>query len=476
MMPRLIAAALLLGAVQTAGAELIDDYSASQGPLTVGPGEEISEEEGILQTPSVLGGFRVLVPGLDEDAPGGSSVTASVAGGEFMCDIDLPAGSDSGGGCGSAYDRGDGPLFDLTGSNAFELDISAASGSAMLQVAVFGPDNNSAAAFIQMPTAGDVTLPFSQFAPLTPTPVDWAAVDTIVLTIASGGGGGRIDIDRFGTDGPIANGEAVPGDDPDDDDLPSDAELRHKVYGNYYNPQRSGEGIQLTLEADGQTFILTYYTYLDGEQVWLIGTGRLVDGKIRFEDVSITEGADYGPDFDENDVVATFWGEIEMDFIDCNSAVLEISPQMSGFQPFIVQMQRIVPTNCAAGPPPPGMMQITGNWYDPDRSGEGFQLAFEEGRYILTFYTYRNGEQVWMIGVGDRDGNTLSFPEVYVTEGGDFGGRFRAEDVTNIFFGEIEMITDGCNTATVEINASLPGFSDQTLQVQKIVPAGICLS
>ena len=154
-MSRMILAALLVGAFQAVSAELIDDFSVSQGPFTVGPGEEISEDEGILVTASVLGGFRILVPVIDEEAPPGSSVTASVAGGQFTCQIDLTsAGTDTGGGCGSGYDRSDGPLFDLTGSSAFELDIASASGGAVLQVSLTGPDENSAAAFIQSPSPG----------------------------------------------------------------------------------------------------------------------------------------------------------------------------------------------------------------------------------------------------------------------------------------------------------------------------------
>ena len=260
--------------------------------------------------------------------------------------------------------------------------------------------------------------------------------------------------------------EAVPGGG-------SDAQLRDEVYGNFYDPQRSGEGIQLTLENDGETFILTYYTYLDGEQVWLIGTGVLEDGRILFEDISMTDGADYGSAFDPDEVNVIPWGEIEMAFIDCNRAVLDIVSDLDEFEPFVVEMQRIVPAVCGAGGPAPEDRVITGNWYDPARNGEGFQLAYEEGRFILTFYTYRGGEQVWMIGVGERSGNTLSFPEVYVTDGGDFGGRFNSEDVENILFGSIDMVLDDCNSATINVDADLAGFSDQTLNVQKIV-VGSC--
>ena len=51
-----------------ASADVIDPFTAAQGPFTVGPGEEISEEEAVVFTDSVLGGFRVMLPAVDEDA------------------------------------------------------------------------------------------------------------------------------------------------------------------------------------------------------------------------------------------------------------------------------------------------------------------------------------------------------------------------------------------------------------------------
>jgi len=469
-MSRLFLAALLLGAGHAASAELIDDFSVSQGPFTVGPGQETSEQEGVLITDSVLGGFRVLIPSLEAGASGGSTVTAGVAAGELFCRIDMTIVNDQvGGGCGSGYDRSDGPLFDLTASNAFEIEILEVTGNAVIAIQVFGPEEEGATGFIFSPTPGTTTVPFSQFDNLTENPLEWGRIDNILVVIATlAGVSGEVVLGRFETDGPIGDGEVVPSDDP-----PPDSELRDEVYGNFFNPQRSGEGIQLTLENDGETFVLTYYTYLDGEQVWLIGTGALSDGRILFDGMSITEGGDYGDAFDPDDVDFIPWGSIEMSFIDCNRAVLDIAPDLVGFEPFVVEVQRIISAECGAGGPSLPDRVITGNWFDPARSGEGFQLAYEEGRFVLTFYTYQDGKQVWVLGVGDRMGDTLVFPDFNITGGGDFGENFDAADVESEFFGTIEMTLDDCNNATLQIESTLPGFGDQTLDVQKIVP-GSC--
>ena len=214
---------------------------------------------------------------------------------------------------------------------------------------------------------------------MTPTPLEWDRVDNILITVATvDSTNGELTLGRFATDGPIVNGEAEPGDEPGDD-TPTDAELRDEAYGNFYNPQRSGEGIQLTLENDGETYVLTYYTYLNGEQVWLIGLGTLDDGGINFDSMSITDGADYGADFDPDDVESRRWGSIDMDFIDCNQAVLDIGPELPGFEPFIVEMQRIVPTQCGAGGPSTANREITGTGMTLPATARASSLPMRKG-------------------------------------------------------------------------------------------------
>jgi hypothetical protein len=45
---------LLLSLGSNLNADVIDSYTAHQGPFTVGPGEEIAEEDALLETSSVL--------------------------------------------------------------------------------------------------------------------------------------------------------------------------------------------------------------------------------------------------------------------------------------------------------------------------------------------------------------------------------------------------------------------------------------
>lgn len=119
--------------------------------------------------------------------------------------------------------------------------------------------------------------------------------------------------------------------------------------GNWFNPSRDGEGVQVSVEGDGATFILSFYTYLKGRQTWMIGAARPpLEGETRslVFDLTLTTGADFGSRFRASDVVRQSWGHLELtiDAVDCNQAQLSVWPSLAEFGPaFVVPVTRIVP-------------------------------------------------------------------------------------------------------------------------------------
>ena len=249
--------------------------------------------------------------------------------------------------------------------------------------------------------------------------------------------------------------------------------LDKRITGNYFDVGRSGEGCQLTREGDGETYILTCYMYESGEQVWLIGVGNLQGNRLWFEEMTITSGADYGSAFDADDVARENWGSMELVFRDCNNAILTWSSILPNFEDFSVDLTKIIEADCMQEVPDSGIADFSGNYFDSDRSGEGFQIALEANRetYIATYYTYLNGKQVWLIGTGQLIGNEISFDDLVITEGAGFGSDFQAEDVVRIPWGTLTMRFTDCNNAVVEVEPELAGFEPQTLTVSRIVPA-----
>lgn len=247
--------------------------------------------------------------------------------------------------------------------------------------------------------------------------------------------------------------------------------LEGRISGNFFNSERSGEGCQLTREADGETYILTCYMYESGDQVWLIGLSTLQGNRMWFEEMTITSGADFGSAFDPADVVLESWGSAELVFRDCNDAVLTWWSVLPEFEDFSVDLTKIIPVECNEALVDHGVEDYTGNYFDPNRSGEGFQLALEANRetYIATFYTYLDKKQVWLIGTGQLNGSEISFEDVVITEGAEFGSGFRAEDVSRIPFGTFKMQFTDCNNAVVQVEPTLSEFESQTLSVTRIV-------
>lgn len=464
-------AALAAAAAPAVADTVIDPFTAPQGPFTFGPGEEITQQQAILETESVLGGFRIAAAGIDEEAAPGSAVTIDIGDGEFLCDLSFSVVDEetSGGGCGVGYDRSIGPYFDLSQVTSFDLNVLEAAGSPALGIFAVDGDEDSAIASVELTSTGPLSIPRQMFFALAGQDFDWTRVDAIVFAVANTDGfDARVRLGGLSTTGPIQTGEVGPEPEPT---LPDEA-LSDTVSGNYFNPVRDGEGCMLTREADAITFILTCYFYASGEQAWLIGIGILEDGQIAFEDMILTRGADYGQAFDPDAVERIPFGDVRMQFADCNEALITMEPIIDGFVPIELPMQRIIAVDCEQGVPSPANAGRAGNWFNPLRDGEGFQLAVEgdEDLHILTYYTYLEGQQVWMLGTGTLAGDVIEFADVHVTRGTGFGPLFDAEEVERTFFGTITMTFEDCNNAVVRAESILPQFPDLETEVIKIVP------
>ena len=455
-------------------ATTIDPFTAPHGPFTYGPGEEPTEEEGVVESGSVLGGFRVATAGIDEDAPAGSSITFQIGGGEWLCETSFPTvNEDTGGGCGTGYDRTTGNFFDLSAVSSFDFTILETSGVVVVGLLLVDRNETSVISALDQAPVGPTSISREMFFnPIPGTTFDWSNVDSIVFTVANAGSlTSRVRIGELSTTGDIGVGDAGPDPEPDPDPEFSDEELSDTISGNYWNPARNGEGCMLTREGDQTLFILTCYLYLNGEQVWMIGLGLLDNGELDFDDMVITRGTGWGDAFDPDDVQRIPFGAVEMAFSTCNDALITMNSIIPGFAPVQLAMERIVPVTCDAGVPSPENALRTGNWFNEQRSGEGVQIAVEgDGDlHILTFYTYLDGEQVWLIGTAEFGNNRLESGDVVITRGTGFGPDFDADDVERIPFGKIIMEFEDCNNATFRTESILPQFPDIESEMTRIV-------
>ncbi len=467
---------LLLTITFTVNADVIDSYTAAQGPFTVGPGEKISDEDAVVFTDSVLGGVRGGGPGVDDAAESGSTASYWIMSGVFTCNLRFPSAdnTNNNGACTTGYDRGEGDAFDLSGSTEFQFDVQDIQGDMSLLVTLVDTNKNVSIGRVENITMNQNSIPFDELVPPAQFGgVDLSSIDNIAMAIVNqpGAKSGDVTLFEFRTDGTITGS---PGGPPGSGGNDIFAE---ELSGNYWNPARNGEGCQLTLERGEILFVLTCYFYDQGEQMWLIGLGSLINGQIIFPDMTITSGADYGEDFDADDVIRESWGSITMTWTDdCNNADLALMPALPGYEELTLEMTRVVPVTCGGGGAMGSALPWMGAWFDPARDGEGFQLAVEgddASTFVMTWYTYFNGAQVWMIGTGTRNGNTLVFDNMIITSGAGFGSEFDADDVIRETFGMITVDFSDCNNFTATVDSELPEFSDIELNVEKIVP-GTC--
>lgn len=92
---------------------------------------------------------------------------------------------------------------------------------------------------------------------------------------------------------------------------------------------------------------------------------------------------------------------------------------------------------------------LSGSWFQPDRSGEGFVFAFEENASgpIATIYwfTHIDGRQYWLIGTrAYSEGDTAITFELQEVDGTGFGDNFDPDELDSEYWGEISVEFTSC--------------------------------
>ena len=93
---------------------------------------------------------------------------------------------------------------------------------------------------------------------------------------------------------------------------------------------------------------------------------------------------------------------------------------------------------------------ISGYWYDPDQSGQGFQVeVLENGDAVVTWYTFSDsGEQLWLIGSGSVDGDTVQVDFV-APSGGLFPPNFDPATIQLTAWGSATFQFAACSEGSV---------------------------
>lgn len=246
----------------------------------------------------------------------------------------------------------------------------------------------------------------------------------------------------------------------------------------WYDPARSGEGWTVEVLSESSVAI-TWFTFDEfGSQRWLFGVGQILSDAsgefVEIDELLESSGGRFGPSFDPSQVQYTVVGEATLRFVDCDRGTFSFSAYGQSQSIDIVRLSRTMAAGCGPihgvpGKPIAEHAAQSGNWYDLSHSGEGFQLHWsEDNSLLLTWYSYdANGNQAWMIGVGNLEGSTVVFPTLYTASGARFGEAFQAEDVVLRSWGSLTLALT-CSEGTADYTSTAPGFGSGTQELVRL--------
>ncbi len=92
---------------------------------------------------------------------------------------------------------------------------------------------------------------------------------------------------------------------------------------------------------------------------------------------------------------------------------------------------------------------FSGSWYDKSHDGEGWLIDITSSNQgVITWYTYDGeGNQIWLVGAGVIEGNTITIDDLQITSGGIFGPMFDSSEVERARWGSLVVDFIDCNSA-----------------------------
>lgn len=110
----------------------------------------------------------------------------------------------------------------------------------------------------------------------------------------------------------------------------------------------SGQGILVNIARvnDKPNFVVTWYGYLNGQQIWLIGSQPFDYGIETLSiPMTITSGTGWDTNFVESDVIINDWGTVTIDFVDCNLGTMQYSSNDANYGSGSLELTRLTTTD-----------------------------------------------------------------------------------------------------------------------------------
>ncbi len=245
--------------------------------------------------------------------------------------------------------------------------------------------------------------------------------------------------------------------------------------GSWYDPDRNGEGFIIQYIDDSQAIVYWFTFDETGAQRWFIGPATQSGAVLQIDELLITEGGEFGPGFEPDQVRRIDVGELRITFSgsgDEERGAAEYTIDGVEGSQSLVRLTRTVETDAAAGA---GVPRKSGSWFDPTRDGEGFVLeVLPDGRPLVYWFTYDlSGKQAWMVGIGQ---SSVAFGsatlDLLQPVGGRFGPNFDPGDVVREAAGAVRLGLQ-CDGGYAGFRATdTTDFTDLEVDLRQIVGIG----
>jgi hypothetical protein len=241
--------------------------------------------------------------------------------------------------------------------------------------------------------------------------------------------------------------------------------------GLWYDPARSGEGIELEILPNDKAAVY-FFTFPptggSGTQAWLLGVGDVVGNGVEFADVVLPARDAQGA------VTSSHWGRIALTFDACGSGGMRWDGPVNwgSMEVPLTRLTQLSGLGCGSTA---AAAQASGAWYDPATSGNGFLVEQSDASdwQVLYFQSNADGTQSWLIGTAVADGNGSYAAQMAEPSGTQFGAGFATTAIAKPITYNLTMQL-ACATGSATLTPVAGTGAAQTFSLHRLTtPAGI---
>ncbi len=268
---------------------------------------------------------------------------------------------------------------------------------------------------------------------------------------------------------------------------PTGMVIDQSISGNWFDPNRSGEGYIIQVLGDGRV-VLVWFTFPPNPtetdlQAWMMGVGYFEGDHIVVENMQSLKGTVFGSGFNMHDLITKDWGRIEMVFVNCNVGGTQYSgpPEFgNGFLP--MQRLTVIHGHICLSPgaegeessdsidPTLASEAASGAFFQPTRSGEGWLMEYlGGGRVAVQWFTYNpDGTAARLSGLGRINGTRVIVEQLLYVTGTEFGSNFDLADVVIQDWGSMTFEFFDCDNGRIVYFSRIGGWESGLVEVTRL--------